>query len=461
MLDEAFQSSTDAALIDMAQRPQRPKPQAPAFSLWATMKAAPKGVVAGAAQGMASTAEMTSAFGDVLGSLGDAGGQGMFGGLTAKERQETNAAREKLITTGPEFTSEGGRMLRDSARYYLPDPVTAHWSEHAVGNLVRFGSKALTAALTLGNVPGAIVAGAEEGFTQAEDLRTQGVDLATRTKVGAVTAATNAVGFALPVAGQTWRATLGLAAVGGPGSFVVQNAATRQILQDANYSDLATQFDPFDPVGLALSTLLPLGFGALAMRGSRVKTKVDADAVDAARVDFTRELTESSRAAPPDDLAAAAAHNTALARSMDQIADGSRVDVSDVAPAAARITEEVDGRLRTVARAFDEVAPAEKAPTKAEMTAKLDEATAKAAEPTKPLPPKDADAGKGELPELDRAAVDLEARMPDLEVRLDGMDAPAKVSDLMAQVREQAKVETAEASLVEAAAHCFLRTLAG
>lgn len=111
--------------------------------------------------------------------------------------------------------------------------------------------------------------------SQAEELKQQGVDIGTRTKVGAVTAVTNAVGFALPVAGKTWLQTAGLVAVGGPGTFVTQQAATKAILENANYADLAKQYDPTDTLGLAMSTLLPLGFGALAMRGAKVKPGVE------------------------------------------------------------------------------------------------------------------------------------------------------------------------------------------
>lgn len=51
--------------------------------------------------------------------------------------------------------------------------------------------------------------------------------------------------------------------------------------------------------------------------------------------------------------------------------------------------------------------------------------------------------------------------MPEMEVQLDGMDKPMRVSELMKRVREEVKAEAAEAPLIEAAANCFLRTLAG
>lgn len=455
MLDDAFQASTDAALIDQAQRPIRRKLPEPSFSAWSTVTAAPKGLAAGAAQGGASGLEVLDFFSKI-----DVSPEAMAASLTPEGRAEQQKKAEKLIREG--FTgNELTRSLRNVAKDYMPDPTTAHAAEQAVSNLFRVGGKAITAAVTFGNIPGAVIAGAEEGFTQSEDLRQQGVDLETRTKVGLVTAGTNALGFALPVAGKTWSGTVGLALAGGPASYVAQNAATREILKNANYDQLANQYDPFDPVGLALSTLLPLGFGALAMRGAKA-ARFDAETVDAARVTLLREQMDSARVTPPDDLAGAAAHNQAMARAIDQVADGARADVSDIAPAGARITEEMAGRLRTVQRALDEIAPAEKAPTKAAMQAMLDEAALAKAD-TKPAGPAQAagDAGKSEAVGIDRAAMDLEARMPDLQVQLDGMDAPMKVSELMAKVRDEAKLEGKEASLLEVAAQCFLRSAAG
>ena len=235
---------------------------------------------------------------------------------------------------------------------------------------------------------------------------------------------------------------------------MIQNAATREILKNADYSKLAEQYDPLDPVGLTLSTLLPLGFGALAMRGGRAKARVDEDAVDAARVAVLRENVDHTRPVPAEDLAGAEAHQAAVSRAIDQMAGGERVDVSDVAPAAARITDAVAERLAPVARAFeDEVKLREPAPV----------VRAEPLEPALPVALRAEsekvaakDAFESESPELDRAVLDLEARSPDTLVHLDGMAEPVKLSELMARVRDEAKIDAAEAPLIEAAANCFL-----
>jgi hypothetical protein len=351
MFDALYPEAADTALTAKLNRKPEPQPTQ-RFSAWGLFTAAPKGVAAGAAQGAGSTADILGAFGSVLGATGGSAG-GMFSLPSDAERKQSLEAMDKLLATGPDYISEGGRSFRNVAKDYTPDPVTSHVSESAVFNLFRMGSKAITAAATLGNIPGAVVAGAEEGFTISDDLAQQGVDLATRTKVGAVNAVVNAAGFALPAAGKTLMQTGALALAGGPASFVAQNAATREILQAADYSKLADQYDPFDPVGLALSTVLPLGFGALAMRGAKVKGKTpDAptmhppeEVVDAARVSLIRQHMDSTNPVP-NDIGKADAHVKAYTTAMDQQAAGERVSVDLPKDVALRASLEMDAKLR-------------------------------------------------------------------------------------------------------------------
>lgn len=58
----------------------------------------------------------------------------------------------------------------------------------------------------------------------------------------------------------------------------------------------------------------------------------------------------------------------------------------------------------------------------------------------------------------DQAAAQLEASNPDMLVRLDGMENPMTLRELMAQVRNEAAADLADAPLLEVAASCFLRT---
>lgn len=355
--------SEDQISAAMAAPTVAPKRQAPRFSLWGMTSAAPKGLAAGAAEAIGSAADILGAFGQIMGATDGRTG-GMFSTMTPKERTDFERANERLTTEDINYRSEGGRSFRNVAKDYMPDPLTAHGAEVVVGDLFRLGGKVVAAGMTLGPLAGAAVAGAEEGFTASDKLAEQGVDVATRTKVGAVTAAVTAGGFALPVAGKTAAQTIGLALAGGPLSFMGQQAATRGILEAADYSKLADQYDPFDPVGLALSTILPLGFGAMAMRGAKVRAKAaeaeratditerdtaSPEAVDAARVGLLNEGVGRSNPLP-EDAAGAQSHAEAYAKAIDQQADGQRVDVADGLPplVTAKASEAMAARMEPI-----------------------------------------------------------------------------------------------------------------
>ena len=365
MFDELFPEASDTALTARLNRP--PTPQAPRFSTWGLFAAAPKGVAAGASEAMSSTADMLGAYGSVMGTTGVSAG-GMFSLPTPEERKQQIEATDKLLSDGPDYMSEGGRSFRNVAKDYTPDPITTHMAEGAVFNLFRMGSKAITAAATMGNIPGAVVAGAEEGFTMADQLAQQGVDIGTRTQVGAVNAVVNAAGFALPAAGKTWMQTGALALVGGPASFVAQQSATKEILQAADYTQQADQYDPLDPVGLALSTVIPLGFGALAMRGAKVRGKTMPDAapvvhppdevVDAARVSLVRQHMDATNPVP-GDLAAADAHVKAYTQAMEQMAAGERVQV-DV---PENVANQASAEMANILEQYRQLAQTEPEPT--------------------------------------------------------------------------------------------------
>jgi hypothetical protein len=149
---------------------------------------------------------------------------------------------------------------------------------------------------------------------------------------------------------------------------------TRDILNNADYSNLADQYDPFDPVGLAVSTLVPAAFGAWALRGraraaAREGQAAPAQAaetaeaprgpaaqelVDAARVQRVREVVDSWNLADAGDIRAANDAMMSVMRASAQMADGLPVYVADQFPMkdayAARALETMVARSE-VARA--------------------------------------------------------------------------------------------------------------
>lgn len=359
MLDDLFEADNLRGARDAAMRPPPVPKQAASFSAWGTLTAAPRGAAAGAAQSGGFLADVLGAFGQALDATGTAGAGGMFAGQSAAERQSSDAAAERMRREGLDFSSEAGDSFRSVARGYAPDPETAHTAERLVFDFARFATKAVGYAAAGGPVVGSVLTGADEALTASDELRLQGVDLGTRSAAGAVVGVASALGVGLPMAGRTALGTAGLVAAGGPVSFIAQQAGVRKILQDADYSKLSEQYDPFDPVGLAVSTLVPAGFGAWAMRGARMRAAeagratearpgpeampaetatpeatpradVPPEVADAARVvlaDMERARANPFRA---DDLGAAGLHQTALARAIDQLASGERVQVNDV-----------------------------------------------------------------------------------------------------------------------------------
>lgn len=279
MIDSMFQEGTDQSLDDRVARPvAEPKPVS-SFSTWNTIKAPVKGVVAGANESVGFAADILGAFGEVQAGFGlQADPSLLFDSQGRKDRIEQGQASRNEVMSGEAFSTEIGTDLRTTARSMTPDADTSNVVEQTLFGLTRFATKAVGYSATGGPVVGAFMTGVDEGMTEADRLKAQGVDLGTRTQVGLIAGASAAAATALPVAGRTVAQTVGLVAVGGPGAFMAQQAASKAILENADYSKIADQYDPFDPVGLAVSTLVPAAFGGYAMRaGSKAKPAVAAD----------------------------------------------------------------------------------------------------------------------------------------------------------------------------------------
>jgi hypothetical protein len=347
-----------------AAAPNYIPPPKPKTSAWAdvgsTFTAVPRGIGEAAAQVMGTAADLANA---------------------ARAFRDTPSRDMKARGLSVEsYSSDLGDALRDRGREFRPDPETASTAEQVLYGFARGAAKIVGGAVA-GGPAGVLAAGAEEAFTQADELKRQGVDVDTRGKAGLVQGAGLALA-ALPAAGTTIKSTLALYAAGGPGGFVAQQALTREILQSAGYDKIGAGFDPLDPVGLAVSALIPAGFAAYGFRQAKIAAAVrdlpdlpkatqDAPAApaavpdfalspvakavkqypqeveDAARVLYQADMRESAN--PGAGMEAANKHADALARAEDQMARGEPVQVADVAPAPA-------SRFRAV-RSFDEDYP--------------------------------------------------------------------------------------------------------
>lgn len=279
-IEDLFQNGTDKVLDDRVARPmpERPEPRSFGANLWGVISAAPKGVGAGANESAGFFSDILGAYAEVqAGYARQLDPTLMLDTQAAEKARAEGAGARARIDSGAAFSTNLGTGFRATARSFAPDPQSAGQAEQLMFGLTRFATKAVGYSLAAGPVPGAVLTGTDEGMTEADRLKAQGVDIDTRTKVGAVSGVAAGVSVALPVAGRTLVQTAGLVAAGGPGGFIAQQTASKAILENAGYEKLADQYDPFDPVGLAVSTLVPAGFGAYALRGVKARPQPAAD----------------------------------------------------------------------------------------------------------------------------------------------------------------------------------------
>ncbi|MFC4518612.1 lytic transglycosylase domain-containing protein [Cupriavidus pinatubonensis] len=283
MLDSMMQDSIDQTLDDRQQRPVAEPRQQSGFSVWNTIKAPVVGAAHGAVTAGGFGADVLGAFGQVQAGYGAMADPSLL--LSPEEMQKRRDAGEEArqqVASGEAFSTELGTGLRTTARGMMPDPATSNAVENVLFGASSLVTQAVGFSLMGGPAIGATLLAGSEGMAEADRLKAEGVDIGTRTKVGAVAGLAAGAGVALPVAGTTIARTAALVVAGGPGAYIAQQAASRAILENADYSKVAEQYDPFDPVGLAVSTLVPAGFGAWAARGMRNAPKPAAGADAAA-----------------------------------------------------------------------------------------------------------------------------------------------------------------------------------
>lgn len=340
-----------------------PEPE-PTWSTWALTKALGGGFVSGGLEYSGSVADLASGAAAPMAATGGSAG-GMFALPSDAERQQEEDARQRMLK-GPAFDPKMGNVMRAKAGEFAPDPITSHKSAQILHGLTSGVGKAVGSAVTFGPLAGAVVFGAEEGNTAAQNLMVSGVDGETAAKVGAVTAVASAVGAGLPVAGKTIAKTVALALTGGPGTYVAQEALSRKILADAGHQAQAEMHDPFDPVMLALSTVIPGAMGALAMRQA-ARAAARAKASEPARTEPGKEAqppepapraeAEPVKAVPHDTdaIAARAAEDPAAA-------DAARVRVLEDAEAKHIPTETPPGNERGIDAVRESVESGDMAP---------------------------------------------------------------------------------------------------
>lgn len=403
-------------------------------------------------------------------------------------------------------------QLRSNVEFWNPDPVASTTASMVLQQGFRLLTKAGGYGLA-GGVPGAVAGTAlDEGVTGYLEMRDKGVDPATAAQVGVVRGAATGVGIALPVVGGTALRTAGLVALGGPGSFMAEQAVTRDILETAQYPELAQQYDPLDPAGLALSIAIPgvIGAAAHAVRLRKPGATALADSpehLEAAHVAYREETARAGTLADPGDVVAMGTHTDQVRAAARALEDGQRVEVPEtmidpvraeavMRDAGARLEAarpEIEAAAREVGaiRNADMPSPASSAgpqvpdgpaPHLAEPATVVDQhgtphEAIEAMGREMGVPPEVAQMASDAAEALQRLtaktqqaaeqapkrsalapAEDVIARRPDLPVRLDEASPAGTARDVVERVRAEAAQDRQDSRAFVAAIECALRS---
>lgn len=162
---------------------------------------------------------------------------------------------------------------------YTPNPETTGTAAMILYGLVGPLAKGIVYSVLAGGNPfvGGALFGADLGRYEKDKLQDKGVDTETATKAGLITGVTNAVGMALPASlGTSYLKSATFGALVNPATDITEQSAIKFVLDNADYSVISKEYDPFDPVSLTTSALMGAGFGLLGARGARVRAAREA-----------------------------------------------------------------------------------------------------------------------------------------------------------------------------------------
>lgn len=174
--------------------------------------------------------------------------------------------------------------LRDDAKFarlkaqndYTPNPETTGQAAMMIHGLTGSLAKAIGYTVATGGsgILAAPLFGADLGLYEAGKLRDKGVDASTARTAGAITGTVNAVGMALPGAvGTSYVKSMLFGGAVNPLTDISEQASIKFVLDNANYSKQAQEYDPFDPVNLGVSAGMGIAFGALGARANRAQAR--------------------------------------------------------------------------------------------------------------------------------------------------------------------------------------------
>jgi len=469
MFDELFPAERATSLSQSVQRPYQ-APEAP--GVFTGMGSA----IADAFPHAANTAG--SAWAGVLDAYGkavayrDAPTVAMMHGQPAPDLDKLS--RE---TIGQMGNSTVARHFRERAENYMPDPASVGLAGQITHGMISTLAKAGAYAVA-GGPAAPVLFGADLGINRAQELGDKGVDGGTAAIAGTLTGVASAAGMRLPAAmGGTRLQSAAIGGVVNPALNVAEIGGIHALLEGADYEAIAAQYQPFDPVNLAVSAVTGVAFGAGFYRGRQGAPRLTPDEHAAALTMHESRIRDADALIRPGDIEAANAAREAQITARNQLDSGEPVSIAHHVPAdPAQI---IGGYLRVadgpVREALAEVLP-NRAPDVGNLVPDVPLQALQQAEAaprvtgspidrlvetvTRILSPNDGDAPAGqsrkaETPEQMRA-FDIAARFPDAVLRTEeGVDI--RVADLLNSVDDLEASARTDSAAFGAAIECALR----
>ncbi|PTE02711.1 transglycosylase SLT domain-containing protein [Pandoraea apista] len=269
-IDDLYADTTDSFLRTSDQFPT-PTPRADVgTSIGSITRAVGRGLGQGGATLFGAASDLAAGAAEAYIDPTLSAGAALNPGAAELVDRHVNEAIAKA-RGGHLFESRLGMAAYDLADTFKANPSDTSRVDQIVQGAVSGLTQIVPAAVLGGPLAGAAVGGMSLGMGRSEELKREGVDVGTRSAVGAVSGAFGAAGAVLPVAGGTLAQTAALVGFGGPGMAIGQGYAERAILRNADYKSLADQIDPLDPVNIAAATVMAgvMGAGAHAIRSTR------------------------------------------------------------------------------------------------------------------------------------------------------------------------------------------------
>jgi len=321
MFDELFPDARSASLGQILQRPATPG--APPGA-WQGFGSAVADALPYAAN---TTASAWSAVLDAYGHAAayrDAPTNALLNGEAAPAPATLQA--QTIDRLG---NSETARGFREQARRYAPDPAAVGIAGQVVHGLIS-GMAKMTAYAGAGPV-GPVLFGADAGINRAQDLTDQGVDGGTAAAAGLVSGVAGAATMIVPPAlGATRLQSAAIGGVVAPAMTVTEVGGIRAILERADYAQIAAQYQPFDPVNLAVSALTGAAFGAAFHRGRAGERATSPEEHAAALVMNEARTRDVDTLTRPGDIEAVTAAHDAQGRAREQLDRGEMVSVAQM-----------------------------------------------------------------------------------------------------------------------------------